>query len=112
MPASLRVRAALGVVTLAVVAAPVSALAATKPKPPTITHFAPAAVVAMKTVVVTGTNFAHVKAVTIDGMRATFKVDSAKKLTVTVPAKAKSGAIWIRTAAGTAKSRHPLKIKA
>jgi IPT/TIG domain len=107
-----RTRTAVAAFAVVAVAAPASALAAPKPKLPTIFSFTPTAAAAMKTVVVKGANFAHIKTVTVDGMKATFKLDSASTLTVTIPAKAKSGKIVVTTSAGTAKSTHALKIKA
>ena len=111
MSASFRVRTALAAATLAAVAAPISAFGATTPKP-AISSFTPSSVAAMKTITVVGKNFAKIKSVTVDGLKATYKVDSATKLTVTIPAKAKSGLIKVTTAGGTAKSGHALTIKA
>lgn len=80
--------------------------------PPAITSFSPVSVAAMAKIVVVGKNFAHVKWVKVDGLTAKFKLDSAGKLTVTVPAKAKSGKIEVKTSAGTARSAKALSIKA
>jgi len=80
--------------------------------PPSITSFSPASVAEMAKIVVLGKNFAHVKWVKVDGLTATFKLDSAGKLTVTIPAKARSGKIEVRTSAGTVSSSKKLTIKA
>ncbi len=89
-----------------------SKMAATHSKLPAITGFSPGAGKAMAKIVVVGRNFAGVKSVKVDGRIAKFKVDTAKKLTVTIPAKAKSGKIAVVTAHGTAKSAHALTIRA
>ena len=112
MSVSSRLRTAVAVLTVAAVAAPAAALAATTPKLPAISSFSPVAAATTAKILVLGKNFTHVKAVTVDGMTAKYKVDSAGKLTVTIPAKAKSGKIAVTTSAGTVKSAHALKIKA
>ena len=50
----------------------------------------------------TGTNLTGTTSVTIQGVPATFKVVSATKLKVTIPAKAKSGVITVTNPSGTA----------
>lgn len=112
-------RSKLAVVVTAVLALafPVASLAARAPKKaapmkPAISRFSPASVAAMGRIVVFGRDFLHVKRVTVDGRPAKFKLDSAKKLTVTIPAKAKSGRIVVFTSAGKARSAKALKIKA
>jgi molybdate transport system substrate-binding protein len=72
---------------------------------PTIAKLAPAKAKAGRTVTLTGTNFTHTTSVTIHGVPATFKVVSATKLTLTVPAKAKSGTVTVTNPAGTATSK-------
>lgn len=57
------------------------------------------------TVTLTGTNFTGTTSVTIQGVPAKFKVVSATKLTFTIPAKAKSGAITVTNPSGTATSK-------
>ena len=107
-----RLRVALVLVILVGAAAPAAALAAAKPKLPVILRFTPGTAAAMTKIVVAGRNFSHVRFVKVDGLRARFKVDSATKLTVTVPKKAKTGRLAVMTSAGTARSAHALKIKA
>jgi molybdate transport system substrate-binding protein len=51
-----------------------------------------------------GTNLNGTTSVTFHGIPATFKVVSATKLTITVPIKAKTGAITVTSPAGTATS--------
>ena len=72
---------------------------------PTITRVAPAHARAGATVTLTGTHFTGTTSVTIQGVPAKFKVVSATKLTLTVPAKAKSGTITVTSPAGTATSK-------
>jgi IPT/TIG domain len=112
MSVKARLRTATAILTLAGVAAPAAALAATHPKMPTVSSFSPTSVAAMAKIVVVGKNFSHIKSVKVDGLKAKYKVDSATKLTVTIPAKAKSGKIAVTTSAGTGRSAHALKIKA
>jgi ABC-type Fe3+ transport system substrate-binding protein len=71
---------------------------------PTIAKLAPAKAKVGKTVTLTGANFTHTTSVTIQGVPAKFKVVSATKLTLTVPAKAKSGSITVTNPSGTATS--------
>jgi molybdate transport system substrate-binding protein len=72
---------------------------------PTITKVSPAHAKAGGTVTLTGTNFTGTTSVTIQGVPAKFKVVSATRLTLTVPAKAKSGAITVTNPSGTATSK-------
>jgi FtsP/CotA-like multicopper oxidase with cupredoxin domain len=72
---------------------------------PTIARVAPAHARAGATVTITGTNLTGTTSVTIHGVPARFKVVSATKLTLTVPAKAKSGTIAVTNPSGTAKSK-------
>ena len=53
----------------------------------------------------TGANFAHTTSVTIHGVAAKFKVVSPTKITITIPAKAKSGTVTVTNPSGTATSR-------
>lgn len=82
------------------------------PPAPSITSFSPASAAVAAKVVVLGKHFTKVKWVKVDGRTAKFKLDSAGKLTVTIPAKAKSGKIEVETVAGTATSAKALAIKA
>jgi molybdate transport system substrate-binding protein len=72
---------------------------------PTIARVTPAHAAVGATVTVTGTNFTGTTSVTIQGVPTKFKVVSATKLTLTVPAKAKSGTITVTNPSGTATSR-------
>jgi molybdate transport system substrate-binding protein len=72
---------------------------------PTVASFAPARAKVGATVTITGSNFTRTTSVTIHGVAAKFKVVSPTKITFTVPAKAKSGAITVTNPAGTAASK-------
>jgi molybdate transport system substrate-binding protein len=52
-----------------------------------------------------GTNFTGTTSVTFHGIPAKFKIASGTKLTITVPAKAKTGSITVTNPAGTATSQ-------
>jgi ABC-type Fe3+ transport system substrate-binding protein len=56
-------------------------------------------------VTVTGTNLGSTTSVTIQGVPAKFRVVSATKLTLTVPARAQSGRITVTNPSGTATSK-------
>jgi molybdate transport system substrate-binding protein len=73
---------------------------------PTIARVTPAHARVGATVTVTGSNFTGTTSVTVQGVPAKFKVKSATRLTLTVPAKAKSGAITVTNPSGTATSKH------
>jgi hypothetical protein len=111
MSAGSRLRATAVLAGLAAALAPAAALAAATPMP-VISRFAPLHATDLTKIVVVGKHFSHVKDVKVDGLKAKFKVDSATKLTVTIPAKAKSGKIVVTTSTGTARSAHALTIKA
>jgi len=72
---------------------------------PTIAKVTPAHARVGATVTLTGTNFTGTTSVTIQGVPARFKVVSATKLTLTVPTKAKSGAITVTNPSGTSTSK-------
>jgi hypothetical protein len=55
-------------------------------------------------------NFTGASSVMVDGMKATFKIVSAKKVTAKIPAKAKTGTVSVVTKGGTAKSKKSLTI--
>jgi hypothetical protein len=101
----------------AAVAVPVSALAATKPATtraraadkPVITKLSVTKAKPMEKFAVDGKHFTHVLWVKVDRLRAGHKVDSATKITVTVPRHAKTGRVEVMTRAGTAWSPHLLK---
>jgi hypothetical protein len=92
------------------VAVPVTALAAAKPAKPVITKVTPASAKPGEKITVDGMHFVHVTEVKIDGLKAVHKVDSATKLTATVPKGTKTGKVEVITKAGTAMSIHLLKI--
>jgi molybdate transport system substrate-binding protein len=72
---------------------------------PTIARVVPARAKAGATVALTGTNFTHTTSVTIQGVAARFTVVSPTKITLRIPAKAKSGTITVTSPSGTARSR-------
>jgi len=75
-----------------------------------VTSFTPTKAKAGAKITVTGKNFTGASSVKVDALKATFKVVSATKLTVTVPAKAKTGKISVTTKAGTATSAKSLTV--
>jgi hypothetical protein len=52
----------------------------------------------------------HATAVKIDNLKAKYTVDSAVKITATVPKGAKTGKVEVMTKEGTALSPHLLKV--
>src|SRR6185369_6707597 len=78
--------------------------AATFTVAPRITGFTPASGKVGASVVVNGANFTGATAVTFNGTAAVFTVNSAIKITATVPAGATSGKIGVTTPAGSATS--------
>src|SRR5918994_1858609 len=71
---------------------------------PTITSFAPMSGPVGTTVTITGTNFTGATSVKFNGVSATFIVNSATKITATVPTSATTGVITVTTPGGTATS--------
>jgi uncharacterized protein (TIGR03437 family) len=71
---------------------------------PTITSFAPTSGPVGTSVTITGTNFTGATSVKFNGVSATFIVNSATKITATVPTGATTGAITVTTPGGTATS--------
>ena len=71
---------------------------------PRITGFTPASGAVGASVVINGANLTGATAVKFNGTSAAFTVNSAIKITATVPAGATSGPISVTTAAGTATS--------
>ena len=78
--------------------------AATFTVAPRITGFTPGSGKVGASVVVNGANFTGATAVTFNGTSAVFTVNSAIKITATVPAGATSGKIGVTTPAGSATS--------
>lgn len=77
---------------------------------PTITSFTPTSGPTGTSVTINGTNFCGATAVRFNGVTATHTVDSATKITATVPATATSGIIEVVTPAGTATSSSPFTV--
>jgi hypothetical protein len=72
---------------------------------PSIASFSPTSGGSGSSVVITGTNFANVTAVTFNGVpAASYTVDSATQISATVPASATTGPIGVTTGFGTAAS--------
>ena len=69
---------------------------------PAIVKVAPKITTAGRTLTVLGKNFTGATSVTFQGVPAKFEVSSTLKLTVTVPAKAKTGSLTVTTPNGTA----------
>ena len=70
----------------------------------TITSFTPTSGPPGTIVVITGTDLTGATSVTFDNVSATFTVNSATRITATVPAGATTGKIVVTTPAGTATS--------
>jgi hypothetical protein len=71
---------------------------------PTITSFSPTSGPVGATVTINGTNFTGATSVKFNGVTATFIVNSATKITATVPTGATTGRITVTTPGGTATS--------
>jgi IPT/TIG domain len=71
---------------------------------PTITSFSPTSGPVGATVTINGTNFTGATSVKFNGVSATFIVNSATKITATVPTGATTGRISVTTPGGTATS--------
>ena len=71
---------------------------------PTITSFSPTSGPVGTTVTINGTNFTGATSVKFNGVTATFIVNSATKITATVPTGATTGRITVTTPGGTATS--------
>ena len=72
--------------------------------PPLIYGFTPASGEVNGSVIITGTNFNSVSAVSFGGVTAAFSRDSGSQLTAVVPTNASSGLISVTTPAGTTVS--------
>jgi molybdate transport system substrate-binding protein len=72
---------------------------------PMITSVTPASGKVGAKVTINGSNFNGTTSVTIQGVPAKFKLVSAAKLTITIPKRAKSGAITVTNPSGTARSK-------
>ena len=102
--------ALIGLVVGVAVAIPMTATAAKKPARPVITKINLTSAKPGEKFVIDGRRFTHVTGVKVDGLTAMFKVDSATKITVTVPKGAKTGKVEVITKTGTAMSPRTLKI--
>jgi hypothetical protein len=56
-------------------------------------------------VTLNGSNFNGTTSVTIQGVPAKFKIVTSANLTITIPKRAKSGAITVTNPSGTARSK-------
>jgi IPT/TIG domain len=86
-----------------------SAFAATVAAP-SISSFSPTSVKTGAKITIAGKNLTGATSVMLGSMKATFKVVSSKAITVTVPAKAKTGALTVTTKGGKAKSKTNLTV--
>jgi hypothetical protein len=71
---------------------------------PQVLNVAPSSGTAGQPISLTGSNFTDVRSVRFNDVPATYRVESATRITATVPAGAKPGAIRVRTAAGSGYS--------
>ncbi len=72
--------------------------------PPSISSFSPASGPVGTSVTITGANYLNVSAVRFNGVSAPFTVDTASRITATVPAGASSGTISVTAPAGGGSS--------
>jgi len=94
----------IAVTTPAGVGTSAASFTVTAPKP-TVTSFTPTSGLVGAVVTLTGSGFTGATRVTFNGIQATtFSVDSATRITATVPAGATSGKIAVTAPAGTATS--------
>ncbi len=77
---------------------------------PTLTSFKPTSGPVGGTIILAGTDFSGATKVTFNNVAATFTVNSATKITATVPRGATSGKIAVTTLAGTATSVNSFKV--
>ncbi len=77
---------------------------------PTITSFTPTSGPVGTSVTITGGGFFGATAVTIDGVAATFTVDSPSQITATVPSGAKNGPIAVTAPGGTVTTKAKFKV--
>lgn len=87
-----------------------SAFAAAHVPAPKISSFTPASAKVGAKIQIAGTNLKGATSVMLGGMKATYKIVSAKAITVTVPAKAKTGTLTVTTKGGTATSKTSLRV--
>lgn len=77
---------------------------------PAVTRFAPAKGKPGAKITITGSNLGSTTSVTLHGVPARFKVVSGTKITLVVPARAKTATITVTNPAGTASSAKPFKV--
>jgi|SRR5579862_7878135 len=87
-----------------------SAFGAAHAARPTITGIFPASASAGTKVMIAGTNLTGATAVTLNGLKVTFKVFSARAISASVPARAKTGKLIVVTKGGAATSKVPLSV--
>ena len=80
-----------------------TAVPATTPTAPRITSFAPTSGPPGTVVTIVGQNFVNVQSVLFAGKLAGFVMISSEQIEASVPARAKSGAIIVRTKRGKAE---------
>ncbi|MGH2596486.1 MAG: IPT/TIG domain-containing protein [Actinomycetota bacterium] len=94
----------ISVTTLGGTATSSSTFVVTSPQLPIITGFSPTSGPIGTVVTITGSGFTGAIVVKFAGVKATFTVNSDTTITATVPAKATTGKIVVKTPAGTASS--------
>lgn len=102
-------RVAMVVSALQAAAAGQTSIVIADPRP-LINSFAPSSASAGNAVVIAGLSLAGATAVTINGLAATYTVDSPTQITATVPALASTGAIAVTTPAGSYTSLTSLTV--
>jgi hypothetical protein len=102
--------AGLAAIAAAATVAAGSAFGATHVLAPSIASFKPTSAKVGAKVMIAGKNLTGATSVTLDGTRMTFKVVSAKSISVTIPTKAKSGKLIVTTKAGKATSKAKLTV--
>jgi hypothetical protein len=77
---------------------------------PTITGFFPTTASSGTTILIAGNHLTGATSVSLNGLKVTFKVYSAKAISAKVPAGAKSGKLVVSTRAGTVTSKAALAV--
>jgi hypothetical protein len=93
--------AAIGPITVTLDSAQFVSSGVFKPKPK-ITGFTPGSGPVATSVVLTGTNFANVTSVLVGTVAASFSLDSATQITLTIPSGATTGLIKVVSPGGNA----------
>jgi Right handed beta helix region len=83
-----------------------------KKRPPSIKGFTPSIGAPGVTVALSGTNFTAVSTLAFNGTKASYTVNSSKKITATVPLGASSGPLTVTTSGGTAASTASFTVSA